>query len=303
MKKKKEETSNTNQNIQITYEKGYVAFLDVLGFKEMVFSKKLDKINLYIDSIEKAINYLKSIPAKQELEIGYIVISDSIIISVKQKDNRNDNIERLRNLCIAIGFLQVTLAVKGIWLRGAISSDDVYFNSEKNQVIGKAYIDAYLIEEKFVSNPQVILDNKIIKELEFNSSKDLIDVINEKENGYLQYDNCGKTILYEWTKEPSLEKNFIPKEFPLFIDYLALFFNPSVKTAISDRKREAIYMLIKNIEEIIYSNVTLYEKYKWTTNYILSIIDKGPEFKIKGLESRFEFFHSLDSIKKLLKEL
>lgn len=300
---KKEEISNINQNVQITYEKGYVAFLDVLGFKEMVFSEELDKINLYIDSIEKAINYLKSIQVKQELEIGYIVISDSIIIYIKHGANRAENIERLRNLCIAIGFLQVTLAVKGIWLRGAISSDDVYFNSEKNQVIGKAYIEAYLLEEKFVSNPQIILDNSIIKKLEFNSSKDLIDVINEKENGYLQYDNCGKTILYEWTEESNLEKDFIQKEFPLFIDYLALLFNPSMKTDISNRKREIICMLIESIENIIYSNVTFYEKHKWTANYILSIIDKGPELEIKGMQSIFDGFSSLDEIKKLLRKL
>lgn len=300
---KKEEISNINQNVQITYEKGYVAFLDVLGFKEMVFSEELDKINLYIDSIEKAINYLKSIQVKQELEIGYIVISDSIIIYIKHGANRAENIERLRNLCIAIGFLQVTLAVKGIWLRGAISSDDVYFNSEKNQVIGKAYIEAYLLEEKFVSNPQIILDNKIIKKLNFNSSKDLIDVINKKENGYLQYDNCGKTILYEWTEESNLQKDFIQKEFPLFIDYLALLFNPSIRTEISERKQEALSMLIENIKKNMYSNVSLYEKHKWTANYILSIIDKGPELEIKGMQSIFDGLSSLDEIKKLLREL
>lgn len=282
----------------VTYEKGYVAFLDVLGFKEMVFSNDLEKINIYVNTIERSIDYLKSIPAKQELEIGYIVISDSIIISVKHTKSNDDNIERLRNLCIAIGFLQVSLATKDIWLRGAITSGDVDFDSKKNQVIGKAYIDAYLLEEKFVSNPQVILDNKIINELGFNSSKDLIDKINEKEKGYLQYDNCGKTILYEWTEESNLEKDF-----PLFIDYLALLFNPSIRTQISESKREAVSMLIENIKKIIYSNVTLYEKYKWTANYILSIIDKGPELEIKGMQSIFDGFSSLDQIKKLLRKL
>lgn len=245
MKEDKKRVNITNENFKISFEKGYVAFLDVLGFKNLVYSNNLKKINTYIDRIEKAISYLKNIPAKQELEIGYIVISDSIIISVKHKENNSDNIERLRNLCIAIGFLQATLAVNDILLRGAISSGDVYFNSEENQVIGKAYIDAYLLEEKFVSNPQVILDNKIINELGFDNSKDLIDVINEKENGYLKYHNCGKTILYEWKEPNNLKKDFIQKEFPLFINYLDLIFNPSLKTGITSPKIVLLNHLLK----------------------------------------------------------
>lgn len=258
-----------NKLRDINYEERYVAFLDVLGFKDLVKSNKNDKINLYLKTIEKAIDFLKKVKIKNNLELGYIVISDSIIISVKKSTITNENIEILKHLCIAIGFLQSILACNDIWLRGAISSGEAYFNDEKHQVIGKAYIDAYLLEEKQVSNPQVILDNKIIKELNANNSNDLIDLINNKYNGYLKFNNCGKTILYNWKKE-----NYIEKDFPLFIDFLALQFNPSEATSeinMIQMKEE----IVKNIENNIYTNTALYSKYKWLANYLISIIENN----------------------------
>ena len=81
----------------------------------------------------------------------------------------------MRHLCIAIGVLQSLLSVLDIWLKGGISSGETYFNEENHQIIGKAYIEAYLLEEKLVSNPHVVLDNKIINELGLKSSDELIN--------------------------------------------------------------------------------------------------------------------------------
>ena len=63
----------------ITYEKSYVAFLDVLGFKNLVFSKSKEdkeKLEKYFGIVNSAIEYLESIPSKKD--IGSIIISDSI---------------------------------------------------------------------------------------------------------------------------------------------------------------------------------------------------------------------------------
>jgi hypothetical protein len=52
----------------ISYEKSYVAFLDVLGFKNLVMSKnKKDKLKLeqYFGIVNSAIEYLKRIPSKK----------------------------------------------------------------------------------------------------------------------------------------------------------------------------------------------------------------------------------------------
>jgi len=269
----------------IHYVQSYVAFLDVLGFKELVYSKKVEdkkKLEKYFHHIKEFIAYLKIIPIKDSLDIGYIVISDSIIITVKHNESNENNIEILRHLCIAIGVLQSLLSVLDIWLRGGISSGETYFDRINNQIIGKAYIEAYLLEEKLVSNPHVVLDNKIINELGFKNSDELIDKINEKNHGGLSFNNCGKTILYDWNNS-----NFIEKEFPIFVDYLSFFFNPNNKTNTSYSQ---IYIteVIKNIEKNIYTKTALYKKYKWIANYILSIIKSNPSPENKKYSTRLK---------------
>lgn len=267
-----------NDNIKpINYVQSYVAFLDVLGFKELVYSKNPEdkkKLEKYFHHIKEFIDYLRKTPIKDSLDIGYIVISDSIIITVKHDKSNENNIKILRHLCIAIGFLQSLLSVLDIWLRGGISSGETYFDEETHQIIGKAYIEAYLLEEKLVSNPQVVLDNKIINELGFKNSDELINEINEKSNDGLSFNNCGKTILYNWNNS-----NFIEKEFPLFVDYLSFFFNPSNSVNITKDNLKAIEMIIQNVEKNIYTKTALYKKYKWLANYILSIIESNPSSK------------------------
>jgi len=59
----------------ISYEKSYVAYLDVLGFKNLVMSKnKKDKLKLeqYFGIVNSAIEYLKQIRSKKN--IGSIII-------------------------------------------------------------------------------------------------------------------------------------------------------------------------------------------------------------------------------------
>ena len=72
----------------IKYVQSYVAFLDVLGFKELVYSKKAEdkkKLQEYSNSINNFVNILKEISIKNTFNVDYIVISDSIIITAEQK--------------------------------------------------------------------------------------------------------------------------------------------------------------------------------------------------------------------------
>lgn len=260
------------ENYRINYQNSFVAFLDVLGFKNLVFSKNkesLEKLNVYFNIVDTVIKYLKKVDEKQE--IGYIVISDSIILTIPQVKEKEKNINNLRQLSIAVGFLQVTLAVEDIWIRGAISSGNTYFDKTNNQIVGPAYINAYLLEENLSKYPRIILDNKIIKELDFNTSQCLINEINLKSVGGLEYENCGKDILFDWS-----QKNNIVKDIPLFIDYLSFFLKDS-KEITKDEIRERV---ILNIENNIYTNTSLYNKFKWVSNYFKIIIEnQKPELK------------------------
>lgn len=259
--------------VGIQYEDSFVAFLDILGFTNFVLNNNTDKINLYLEKVEEMIYQLKEsikyFPYCKN--INFIVISDSIIISIP-KNNKND-IHILQALCFAIYTLQGYLSFSDIWLRGSISSGEAYFNQEKNQIIGKGYINAYLLESK-ISNPQVILDNKIIKELGFTNSKDFINTINDDSINFL--------ILYDWDGV-----NYIKKDFPLFIDYFRFYFNNDYIEN-SGVGITSIEEIINHIENNIYSHTNLYSKYKWIANYTLSLIDKCQNDKLNEFKERLE---------------
>lgn len=252
-----------NIKVEIKYEDSFVAFLDVLGFTDLVKNDKTDKINTYLEEVEFMISMLKEKLAnlKMGLALNHIIISDSIILSVQKTNNSKKDMEIFQVFCLAIATLQAHLSLNDIWLRGGISSGKTYFNNAKKQVIGKGYINAYLLESNYVSNPQVIIDNKIINQLGYTNSKEFIDDINTADS---------LSIVYDWSNT-----NYIEKDFPFFIDYIGFLVN----NIDGERKINYLKDIIKNIDNNIYSHVNLYSKYKWVANYVLSSIDKSDNFK------------------------
>ncbi|KLD99249.1 hypothetical protein [Aliarcobacter butzleri] len=273
------EKEKVKEKVEIQYDDSFVAFLDVLGFTDLVKNNNTDKINMYLNKVEEAMLGLKKELKNNSVEINHIIISDSIIISIEQKKDIENNIGILRNLCSTICIIQSYLSLFDIWLRGAISSGESYFNKEKNQIIGKAYINAYLLETK-ISNPQVIIDNRVIKELGFSNSKDFIDTINNHKDSIIR-----EKVLYDWGNT-----NRIKKEFPLFIDYQSLYFQTDA--------HKGFGKILINIENNIYSRTNLYSKYKWVVDYILSLIDKYENDK-----SQSNRLNKLNEIKERLEKL
>jgi hypothetical protein len=225
----------------------------------MVFSSKQEdrnKIEEYFGLIEEVTTELKAIESKKEL--GSLIISDTVILSMPVDDNILTKIDKLRHLCIAVAKIQSLLAVKGIWLRGAISSGEAYFDPKKNNIVGKAYIDAYILAESKAIYPRVIIDHKIINELGKLSSQDLIDEINKKTDGGLKFANWTTDVLFNWQKNDLVEGEKLVQDVAMFIDYLS----PAMKD--SDKLKK----LISNIEKMIYSDNSVYLKFKWIMTYL-----------------------------------
>lgn len=238
----------------LNYKKSYVAFLDVLGFKHLVYSTKQEdqrKIALYLKIVREKINNLKHIESKKN--IGSIVISDSVILTMPFGDSLEENINNLRQLCIAIMSIQRELVLNDIWLRGAISFGDTYFDETQNQIIGKAYINAYLLEQKAIF-PRVILDNKIIGELNCKNSSHLIKKVNLHNQEHFL--NLGD-VLYDWSKAFNLDV-ILEKDVPLFIDYIM-------------ENRKQMLKITRFIEKHISNDIELYSKFKWISKYMMTI--------------------------------
>ncbi len=244
---------------RIEYTECFIAFLDVLGFKKLVFSSKPEdqrKIEEYFGLIEEVTSELKEIKAKKGL--GSLIISDSVILSMPVEDDILTKIDKFRHLCIAVAKIQSMLAMKGIWLRGAISSGEAYFDPQKNNIVGKAYIDAYILCESKAIFPRVIIDHKIITELGKPTSQDLIEEINKKTEGGLRFANWNSDVLFDWRKNDRVDGEKLVQDVAMFIDYLS----PSIEDLGKFKE------LINNIEKMIYSDNSIYSKFKWIMTYM-----------------------------------
>ena len=137
--------------MKINYQNKIVAFLDVLGFKNLIYSDSTKSINSYYDFVLS--NFDKAV---KEKSIDYLLISDSIVIYSKQ------NVKDFEILLKTINVPQAGLLAKGILLWGAISYGQLYVNKSKNVIVGTGLINAYKLELK-AKYPRVIIDRSIVK--------------------------------------------------------------------------------------------------------------------------------------------
>jgi hypothetical protein len=270
----------------IDYSEYFVAFIDVLGFKELVLSNKKEdkaKIEQYFELIEEVTKELERIKAKKHL--GSLIISDSVILSIPIDVPLPDKIDRLRHLCVAIGKIQATLAKKNIWVRGAISSGLAFFDAQKQNVVGSAYVNAYLLEQRLAIYPRVILDHKIINELGKTSSQDLIEEINNPNDGGPPFTNWRGNILFNW-KDTQENSTMLTQDIALFVDYLS----PTIS-----HPRE-LGVLINNIENKIYSDNNIYSKFRWTIDYL--IVSCSCRMQYVGGEERRKLEEQFDRLRR-----
>ena len=119
--------------------KGYVAFIDVLGFSALISGDQTQRVHDYLDCLKGV--FEKSRPKPVE----YIVFSDSLIITTS-----DDTDEALTSLFLCCSTLFGALLHHRIPVRGAISHG-TYERVRTNSgtfVAGRAIIDAYLFEQQ-----------------------------------------------------------------------------------------------------------------------------------------------------------
>ena len=135
----------------------YVAFIDVIGFKNLVCSDNKQKLDTIFEKTKLAFDMYD----EQKENIKKFILSDSIILAIEPGDHKKD---RFKMILTASRNLQAFLAVEGILVRGAISQGDFqYENWGKYGKIfyGKGFISACELEKKAVY-PRIILDPRLI---------------------------------------------------------------------------------------------------------------------------------------------
>ncbi len=152
-----------DKSMDFSYKNRFVAFLDILGFRDVIDRSKREPPEVTIEEILSLLNYPEPV-AKGKMLIGevgdiwesdhkFTQFSDNIVISTEYSEAGLlylvDHIER-----IAFGLLRL-----GFFCRGGIASGLLYH--DKNIVFGPAMIEAYDLEHEKAVHPRVILSEDV----------------------------------------------------------------------------------------------------------------------------------------------
>ncbi len=164
------------------YVDSYVAFIDILGFKEFIKNNDFKKVNSLFSDINdlrnealKCFNYLKyndDIKMKPASNIAINIISDSIVISFPKAETNS-----LATLLYVISFFSFNVLHKyNLLCRGAIAEGDFYV--DQNIAYGPALVKACIMESKLAVYPRIIYTRSTIESYMKN-------IKNEYENNLL----------------------------------------------------------------------------------------------------------------------
>lgn len=143
------------------YENRYTAYIDILGFKELVRRENFEYIKEILDVLEseRRKNYEKKGMSKSKLGVEISLFSDSLIMSYPETSNITKD-DYLFYLIDDINMLQCDLAFKNVFLRGGIAKGELYH--KKNICFGKAMLEAYQLEQSAIY-PRIVLTEEVLK--------------------------------------------------------------------------------------------------------------------------------------------
>lgn len=260
------------------YPLGYVAFIDVLGFSDLVQKNQNTQLEAYFQTIINILGELK----ESSTGLQSLSISDSIILISP------DTQAGLKLIIRAVRKIQRKLLFKNILIRGAISHGEVFFDDVQNVIAGKGYIRAYLLEREAVY-PRVIIDPLIMTILKTDRIG-IIEMMNRSQDF-----NSHSNYIFQHNRYTDLSNDAI------FIDYAYALAEDDTKVS------GIIGKVYLNIRKNLYSDQKHYSKYNWLRNYFLGCINQSIQLtsdnkKIKALKDWTQKFQRLQcchySIKK-----
>lgn len=267
---------------EVKYEERLVAFIDILGFKEIV--KQSEKDPSKITLIYSVLNYLKNweIPEKWNLKFIEIeedaqkkgverfdirgktnstAFSDSIVVSVKVDNDVN---EVASTLIVNLANIGAILFEQGILFRGGLTIGNI-IHDENGTVFGQGLIDSYKLETNNAKYPRIILSDKLIRCLNYpiTTKKDRYpyhQYIDRFDDGCVGFHQMQYYQVMESWEEMTIEK---------------------LTESLDNVKK----VIIKGLDES-FENPAVYEKYNWLKDqYHKLIILSDFDFETKSEEN------------------
>lgn len=163
------------QNPVISNKECYVAFLDLLGFYEIIDEWEPSKINEMFEGLFDAGNLLKSCRATPlgfdsiksaeyfnslHENLFIYIMSDSIVLAIENSNERN-----LHFLLYTCDFIQKYFFEQySVILRGGVSVG--WFYGQGPIAFGEGFVNAHYLEDKKAIYPRIIIDKKLEDVLE-----------------------------------------------------------------------------------------------------------------------------------------
>lgn len=142
------------------YREHYVAFLDILGFKEHLKRNSCETIYSIFDVLRnktrKQLN-LNGVQIEAYEYIKYTILSDSIIVYIDA--SIDDSFATLVDVCSS---LQKALATRDepILMRGGIAKGDLFY--ENDIIYGEGLVKAYLLESNLAKYPRIVFSGETL---------------------------------------------------------------------------------------------------------------------------------------------
>jgi hypothetical protein len=139
----------------MAYEERYVAFIDILGFREMV-ARMRRAPTFYNDMLANLGAMRRTLPpreVKAATDLRVQTFSDSIVLSTGPTP------DGLWHLLFVVHDLTNALLPRGIFIRGGVARGRMHHESDI--VLGDAMVEAYDIESKVAGHPRIVLSKQV----------------------------------------------------------------------------------------------------------------------------------------------
>jgi hypothetical protein len=148
------------------YRSCVITFLDILGFRDVVAKRSAKEIDDMLTLLQQGA--ARDPALAKELSQKTITFSDSVIrtVEINSKGNREARTGILFHEIIDLVHVQLELAYLGIFLRGGVTIGDMRIHS--NRYFGPGFIRAYELESKYALYPRIVIDPRVLRELEKN---------------------------------------------------------------------------------------------------------------------------------------
>lgn len=134
----------------------YVAFIDILGFTEMVIRdcESANPGSIYLPRLKSAIH--RALADADTVNAKIVQFSDSIIVSSDFKPD----VETFADFVSLVASLQRILFENGILCRGGVSHGRHF--SDETLVFSQALIDAYRLETATAKSPRIVVSKDTV---------------------------------------------------------------------------------------------------------------------------------------------